>query len=264
MAKTKKHWIMVKRGLSADPKHREAMGQAIWCFLHIIDRADYETGKVFDWRDGDEAEDMAVNERTLRSWRQALEKAGYISCKQRQRGIDITIFNWINPRDYSSGVINPKGDIETAPSEIEGDIETAPSEFQGDMQGDIRVDIQGDIRVRRENVTPTLDSGIKSQESDTNGGGENLAWLSRKYTSLIGVIPNMQIADSLKDYSTLPLPWLEYAFEQLKACKEPVRNKWSYVKAVLETCRENNGIPTPASKVTGKAAAALQFLQGVS
>ncbi len=100
---------------------------------------------------------------------------------------------------------------------------------------------------------------------ETTGADDNLAWLSKKFTSVIGVIPNITTADSLKEYALLPLPWLEYAFEQLakKMKKEPVGKKWSYVTAVLDTCRENNGIPTPASKVTGKAAAALQFLQGV-
>ena len=95
----RKHWISVKRGLSEDPKHREQMGMAVWGFLHMIDRADWETGTVYDWRDKDEAEDMGLNERTLRDWRQRLVEKGYISCKQNRRGLDIVIYNWINPKD---------------------------------------------------------------------------------------------------------------------------------------------------------------------
>jgi len=248
MATNKKHWIMVKRGLSADPKHREAMGQAVWCFLHILDRTDFETGKVYDWRDADEAADMGVNERTLRSWRQALEKAGYIKCQQKQRGLEITVYNWINPREYSAGIVNPKGDIKTAPSDDpQGDIKTAPSGFQGDMQGDM----QGDIRVRRNPVTPTLDSRVINQGSAA-AADENLAWLSGKYTEIIGPIPNIQIADALKDYSSTPREWLEYGFQQLleKRSKEPVSNGWSYVMACVKTCQSNQGVPTTNKKAS--------------
>ena len=244
----KKHWIMVKRGLSADPKHREAMGQAVWCFLHILDRADFETGKVYDWRDADEADDMGVNERTLRSWRQALEKAGYIKCQQKQRGLEITIWNWINPRDYSAGIVNPKGDTKTAPSETQGDIKTAPLEFQGD--------IQGDIQVRRNPVTPTLDSESINQGSTQ--GEDNVAWLSKKYSSTFGPIPSITIADQIKDAAESPLSWLEFAFGQLEAKKkkETVMNGWSYVLAVLKSCRNLGGIPTPADQAGKKTTAA--------
>lgn len=147
----RKNWIMLKRGLSADPKHREKIGMAIWCFMHIIDRADFETGKVFDWRDKDEAEDMGVNERTLRDWRQKLANEGYIECQQKQRGLEVTIFNWVNPREYSSGPINIKGDKITAPSEI---------------QGDTQVDTPPDTQVSRQNVTPTYDSESRNQGSE--------------------------------------------------------------------------------------------------
>jgi hypothetical protein len=153
----KKHWISVKRGLSEDPKHREQMGMAIWGFLHMIDRADWETGIVYDWRDKDEAEDMGLNERTLRDWRQRLAEKGYISCKQNRRGLDITIYNWINPKEYSGGIINRKGDTQ-------GDMVVSPTKIKGDTE----VDTQGDTEVREENVTPTIDSKIRSQRSTKN------------------------------------------------------------------------------------------------
>jgi hypothetical protein len=153
---SKKHWISVKRGLSEDPKHRESMGMAIWGFLHMIDRADWETGKVFDWRDKDEAEDMGVNERTLRDWRQRLAEGGYIACDKKQRGLEITIFNWINPREYSAGVLNPK-----ILSDTTSDMSVSVSEILSDTTFDTRFD----TGFRGESVTPTLDSEIKSQRS---------------------------------------------------------------------------------------------------
>ena len=120
--------ISVKRGLSEDPKHRETMGNRIWLFLHILDRADWETGKVFDWRDGDEANDMAMPWRTLQKQRQELAEQGYISCAQTGDKQTITIFNWVNPRNYSGEIINPKGTLISVPLTEEGTHEgTQPS-----------------------------------------------------------------------------------------------------------------------------------------
>ena len=106
---SKKNWIMVKRGLSEDSKHRQAMGNRIWLYLHILDRVDWETGIVYDWRDEDEAADMRLNWRTLERQRQELAELGYIECKQNPRSQDIGVYNWSNPRNYSGGIINPKG-----------------------------------------------------------------------------------------------------------------------------------------------------------
>ena len=102
----KKNWIMLKRGLSEDAKHREAMGNRIWLFLHLIDRADWDTGTVHDWRDKDEADDMNMSHLTIRNQRQELETMGYITCQKKQRGQNIVIHNWVNPRNYSGEVLN--------------------------------------------------------------------------------------------------------------------------------------------------------------
>lgn len=131
----KKNWIYVKRGLSENPKHRAQMGESIWLFLHIVDRADWETGVAYDWKDEQEAADMGMSVRTLREQRRKLDELNYISCKQKQYGQDIFIKNWINPRDYSGNVLNQSG------SEME------PSGFtQGYAQGS------------SQDVTPTSDS----------------------------------------------------------------------------------------------------------
>ena len=147
----RKSWITLKRGLSEDPKHRETMGMAIWAFIHIIDRADWETGKVFDWQDGAEAKDMNVNPRTLRDWRYRLEEAGYISCKQKRNKLEITIFKWVNPRDYSGKMLNTKD---------EGDTYMSPKANEVDTLVDTLVDSQ--------NVTPTSSSKINYQRSKEN------------------------------------------------------------------------------------------------
>ena len=142
----KKQWISVKCGLSRDPKHRQAMGESVWLFLHILDRADWESGKVVEWKDEAEADEMGMPIRTLREHRRKLEELGYISCAQRQYGQEIIIHNWTNPREYSGTVTNKK----------QGDKEAPPQETE---QGYI----QGDTQGNRKDVTPTSNS--KNQTS---------------------------------------------------------------------------------------------------
>ena len=143
----KKTWIKIKRGLN-DPKHREAMGMAIWLYMHILDRVDWDSGIVYDWRDADEADDMGMNHRTVRAWRKKLEDEGYIATTQKQYSLEIKVYNWTSPRAYDGEVINEKK---------QGDTETAPETSQGDTQGDT----QGDS----ENVTPTFSSQFTDHNS---------------------------------------------------------------------------------------------------
>jgi hypothetical protein len=140
----KKHWIYIKRGLSEDAKHRAAMGQCIWLYMHIIDRADWETGIAYDWKDKEEASDMGMPVDTLRAQRTKLEQGDYIRCIQKQHGQDIKIMEWRNPRDYSSDVKNPRN---------EGMDLLTPSDVQGLNHGL--------NQVPRNIKTPTLDSKVK-------------------------------------------------------------------------------------------------------
>ena len=138
---SKKHWISVKRGLSEDPKHRQAMGEAIWLFLHIVDAADWETGIVYDWKDRSIACDMSLSTATVRGWRDRLADKGYITCVQKQHSLDIVIHNWIDPRNYSGRKMNAReGDMDISPSENEKTQEN----IQGESQVDTEVDMQGD------------------------------------------------------------------------------------------------------------------------
>jgi hypothetical protein len=92
--------------------------------MHIIDRADWETGIAYGWKDTQEAADMAIPVDTLRRQRQKLEDNLYIKCEQKQHDQNIYIYEWRNPRDYVSEVKNPRqGSHETIPSDSEGDNE---------------------------------------------------------------------------------------------------------------------------------------------
>jgi len=152
----KKHWIYIKRGLSEDAKHRAQMGECIWLYMHIIDRADWEMGIAYDWKDKEEAADMSMNFETLRDQRQKLERLDYIRCDLKQRGQDIKIMEWRNPRDYGSEVKNPRilGDALPLPTEIQGYPHSYP---------------QSDPQVSSQPVTPTSNSkDSKTSESLKN------------------------------------------------------------------------------------------------
>lgn len=159
----KKNWIYVKRGLSEDPKHRAQMGEAVWLFLHIIDRADWETGIAFDWKDSQEAADMGISVDTLRRQRQKLEEFDYIRCTQKQRGQEITIMEWRNPRDYGSEIKNSR-----VPSH-----ESGLTEDLGLRQGST----QGLNYVTEDVKTPTLDSKSLSKSTDE----QKAEYLSKAY-----------------------------------------------------------------------------------
>lgn len=149
----KKNWIYVKRGLSENPKHRAQMGECIWLYLHIIDRADWEAGIAYDWKDEQEAADMGMPVRTLREQRRKLDDLGYISCFQLKHSQNIIIRKWVNPRDYSGKVLN----------DLEGDVSLPPTEdVKGDTEGYIKGDTKGDTKGSTQDVTPTSNSISKS------------------------------------------------------------------------------------------------------
>lgn len=163
---SKKTWISVKRGLSEDPKHRQAMGEAIWLFLHIIDSADWEKGIVYDWRDKDVAADMSMSSATVRAWRQRLSDAGYITCNQKQHELEIIIHNWTDPRSYSGKKFNvKKGDMYISSSDEDDEPALVQGDTQGNSQDDIQGDTQGDIQGLANpivNVSSFIESKSKS------------------------------------------------------------------------------------------------------
>lgn len=232
----KKNWITIKRGLSEDPKHRERMGNRVWLFLHLIDRADWETGKVYDWRDEEEAEDMVMNWRTLQRQRQELADLGYISCKSNGRGQEITIYNWTNPRNYSGKTINPRGGQDTG-SEPEQDEKDAEYVEYADLRNQSTHESthESTHTLRRDLRTTTYDSEVRSQQSEAAATQANtpetgIADLAKAYESNIGMITAM-IAETLQD------DMAEYGVEWCKdAIKEAVTSNvrsWKYCQSIL-------------------------------
>jgi hypothetical protein len=171
----KKHWIYIKRGLSEDPKHRAAMGECVWLYMHIIDRADWEKGIAYDWKDEAEAADMCMPVRTLREQRRKLDDLGYISCVQLRHNQNIIIKRWINPREYDGKVMNT--------DEIEGDVETEPLKNDDNTKDNTK----GYTKGSSQSVTPTSNSknqrikGVSLSKEEIKTEGEKVD----KYFSLL-------------------------------------------------------------------------------
>lgn len=136
----RKTWVKLKRGLLIDPKHRLALGNRIWLYMYMLDIADWDTGKIIEWRDKDAADELHMPLVTVRNQRREIEEAGYISCSQQHRRQVITIKRWVNPREYSGKVYNTGGeewDID------DGDDSTAPNETDAKSDGNVNGDNNG-------------------------------------------------------------------------------------------------------------------------
>ena len=152
---SKKNWIMIKRGLITDPQHRKNLGELIWLYIHILDRADWETGTVTEWRDAAEAVDLDMPLVTLRQQRRKLEAKKYITHIQGRRVSSIIIHKWINPRRYDGIVLN-NGDTN-------GDTVVLPLQINGDTNGDTNGD-----KVPSQNLHSSLDHKITNQVTPTS------------------------------------------------------------------------------------------------
>lgn len=224
----KKQWISVKCGLSRDPKHRQAMGESIWLFLHILDVTSWEDGIAHDWKDEAAAEEMGMPVRTLREHRRRLDELGYITCKQKQYTQDIIVHNWTNPREYGGHKYNEKqGGSETEAREIE----------QGYIQGDT----QGSTK----DVTPTSNS--KNQIS--NGGKPPIDTLPIDW-QLLGdrpiVMPNEKLAQQKDAAANIGIGLGALAQDAV---------------ALAVAFQAERGIVFPDSKIKGQRKAAKSLIQ---
>jgi len=74
------------------------MGVAIWLFLYLLDRANWEAGIIESYTDQEAAEALGTGVTSIRYWRKKLDYGGYITCNQGFRCQKITIHKWRNPR----------------------------------------------------------------------------------------------------------------------------------------------------------------------
>ena len=206
----KKTWIKVKRGLLAS-KHRTKLGIRIWLYLHILDRTDWETGKILDWRDKDAGDELEMPERTVREQRRQLEADGYISTTQKRRGLEITVHNWTNPREYTGTVYNPRPELELIEQgENVGGGNLSP--LEADDQEDDFLDDQGD-----KDLPPTTKGDIKG---DMKGGSKPVT---------LTLYPQNHIPHTIGERQDFLRIVLDHFVEETKL-KEPAPDRMDYFK----------------------------------
>jgi len=254
----RKSWISVKCGLSRDPKHRLAMGESVWLFLHILDLAEWETGRVSAWKDESAADEMGMPIRTLREHRRKLDELGYITCVQKHYGQEIVIHNWTSPREYGGEVRNKRDK-----KEPQGDRIMEP-------QGDRIMEPQGSTQ----DVTPTSYSTFKNQKGDDDDGAfaryEKLYSLyQQNITPEVAPLMNKILANHAKTY---PVEWYEPAFAiYLKNKGSQSSMSFEYIEKIWASWKEHgfgwspkkngNGAKPSASQEPRGAAAARKFLE---
>ena len=213
--KGRKTWVKVKRGLITDPKHRLTLDTNIWLYLYMLDIADWETGKIVDWHDKAAADELEMPLNTIRYQRRKLEDRLYISCLQLPRRQEITIRNWVNPREYSGKVYN-QGDNPLPPPddyEFEGDNESHNESHNESTNG----------------LTPLhIDHNPQTTGHLTTTTAKNVFAI---YESEIGAITPF-IVDDLKDLElTFPEDWIIDAIRV--ASRKNARNL-PYIEAILK------------------------------
>lgn len=121
----KKTFIKVKRGILA-PKHRVQLGDALFLFLYILDKADWESGEIYDWKDREVADETGISLSAVRRQREHLEEKKYIKVSYHGKSQSVAVNNWNDPslswvdKEEESGYV--LGDHKCAPTkELEGD-----------------------------------------------------------------------------------------------------------------------------------------------
>lgn len=191
----KKIFLKLKRGV-LDSKHYYAMGTALWLFIYILDKTDWEDGTFKGYCDADAAETIGAPKRTIRSWRDKLGDGGYIAWRKHQYDLTIYVNNWSNPKENW---------VEDTTEEIE--YKELPLEnWSGPMVQNLVTDISGifiTIDVNRlGNIKNTL---VKFGKDEVKNA----------LTLALDGWKNQKRKDNGQNYSIYNQGWIDWAVEYL-------------------------------------------------
>lgn len=164
----KRTFIKVKRGL-LEAKHVHALGVRYPMYIWLLDRANWELGKILFYRDNDLADEFEMPLRTIREWRRQLEEDKYIVCVQSGNHQEIIINKWTNPRggaDINPIVEDTEGYENMEPFNQESDAFMEPKSSKN-MEPLSGSDIEGYIEGSRKHVTLPI-SDIRHQNTDNS------------------------------------------------------------------------------------------------
>lgn len=225
----RKTFIKVRPGI-LEPKHRVAIGDAIYLYLYMLNRADWKTGIIYDWRDNDAAEDLGYHVQSIRSQRKKL--AGkYITVIQKKYHLEITILNWHDPRITKQEF---EGDSQSDSNRSLSPIE---SDSQSDSHGDSQSDSHGE-RIR----SPLHLIKIYRLTDNTYTDAENkISSVQSFLESITGIMPSNQAdIDAISE------------IEKMNPTEQDIRAGYEWIKSRGVKLRHYTSLVNPISVCMSK------------
>lgn len=124
-------YIIIGTGL-IDAKHMANMEMAIYLYLYLQDRKDWDTGIVYGYTDDEAAQVLGKSRKTILEWRKRLIDGKYIECTRKSHGFDIEIKNTFDPRKKRSN------------AEVTSEV-TSPEKIESDVTCDVTCDVTPDV-----------------------------------------------------------------------------------------------------------------------
>ena len=215
---SRKTFIKVRPGI-LDPEHRVAIGDAIYLYLYILNRADWKTGKIYDWRDKDAAEDLGYHIQSIRAQRVKLSPK-YILVEQKKYHLEITVLNWEDPRKK----LDHESDSKRSLSPVESD-------SQSDSNGDSQSDSNGD---RMRSPLP-FNQDIQINREHNTHAENKISRIQNTLESITGIMPsNPSDLDAISEIEALnPTDQdIRAGFEWLKSRGVKLRHYTSLVNPI--------------------------------
>ncbi len=186
---SRKTFVKVKRGILS-PEHVNKIGEAIWLYLYILDRADWETGKIYDWRDQQAADELGIYIGTIRNQRKKLT-GKYIDFVGHGRWSELTIRKWADPRSKTG---DPDSNPDDIPDNIRDNIpdnqlsntEGMPDNIPDNMPDNIR-DNMLDSTLSPLHIIKNTDIRSQIIYKDTQ-----ISPMQKLIESITGIMPNNQ------------------------------------------------------------------------
>lgn len=188
MITKKKTFIKVRRGI-LEPKHIIALGSTWYLYLYILDQAEWDSGKINNWKDKFAADDLGRPLSQIRLHRQHLQDTGYINCVKSQHSQTIEVNNWHDPRKD-----NPKDYDESIEESQLSNIESGEDGALSNSR------VEPELSESRVRVEPELSESF-------NGQAENLDSSSNK-------IQDIKIKDNKISYNLYPQPGEKFTEKQ--------------------------------------------------
>jgi len=161
--------------------------------------AEWETGIIYDWKDGDMANERQIAISTLRNQRRILEDHGYISSQIKRYGLEIQVNNWYDPRLPEYQVDNQ------VDSQVDNLLSTLNNQVDNEVYNEVdnQVDNEVDSQVsqiltplqyNQDNKIIRIKDGKKKEYSQPNFISEFVTAVRVKFT-------NNDQAQAIKDLS---------------------------------------------------------------